>query len=83
MSAAALGHAFAGQRVGHPVARTSPAAPWPGEGLRLAGSVGMLLLRNCSLPGGMYNWLVVISPCLGKCSFTTHFLNSSANPNRA
>ena len=46
MSAAALGHAFAGQRVGCPIARTSPAAPWPGQGLRLEGSLGMLLLRS-------------------------------------
>ena len=46
MSAAALGHAFAGQRVGRPVARTSPAAPWPGQGLQLEGSLGMLLLRG-------------------------------------
>ena len=43
MSAAVLGHAVAGQRVGRPVARTSPAAPWPGQGLRLEGSLGMLL----------------------------------------
>ena len=46
MSAAVLGHAVAGQRVGRPVARTSPAAPWPGQGLRLDGSLGMLLLRS-------------------------------------
>ena len=46
MSAAVLGHAVAGQRVGRPVARTSPAAPWPGQGLRLEGSLGMLLLRS-------------------------------------
>ena len=46
MSAAALGHAVAGQRVGRLVARTSPSAPWPGQGLRLEGSLGMLLLRS-------------------------------------
>ena len=46
MSAVALGHTVAGQRVGRPVARTSPAAPWPGQGLRLEGSLGMLLLRS-------------------------------------
>ena len=64
MSAAALGHAFAGQRVGRPVARTSPAAPWPGQGLRLGGSLGMLLLRswipswwNVELAGGDFPML--------------------------
>ena len=46
MSATALGHAFARQRVGRPVARTSPAAPWPGQGLRLGGSLGMLPVRS-------------------------------------
>ena len=46
MSVAVLGHAVAGQRVGRPVARTSLAAPWPGQGLRLKGSLGMLLLPS-------------------------------------
>ena len=64
MSAAALGHAIAGQRVGRPVARTSLAAPWPGQGLRLGGSLGMLLLRswipsrwNVELAGGDFPML--------------------------
>ena len=46
MSAAVLGHAVAGHRVGRPVARTSPKAPWPGQGLRLEGPLGMLMLRS-------------------------------------
>ena len=58
MSAAVLGHAVAGQRVGRPVARMVvmvvvplPLAlalhhTWPGQGLRLEGSLGMLLLRS-------------------------------------
>ena len=69
MSAAALGHVFAGQRVGRPVARTSPAAPWLGQGLRLGGSLGMLLLRrwipsrwNVELAGGDF-------PMLGQMLF--------------
>ena len=64
MYAAALGHALAGQRVGHPVARPSPAAPWPGQGLWLGGSLGMLLLRswipsrwNVQLAGGDFPML--------------------------
>ena len=36
-----------------------------------------------SLPGGMWSWMVLIFPCSGKRSFTPHFLNSSADPNRA
>ena len=58
MSAAVLGHAVAGQRVGRPIARMVvmvvvplPLAlalhhTWPGQGLRLEGSLGMLLLRS-------------------------------------
>ena len=58
MSAAVLGHAVPGQRVGRPVARMVvmvvvplPLAlalhhTWPGQGLRLEGSLGMLLVRS-------------------------------------
>ena len=58
MSAAVLGHAVAGQRVGRPVARMVvmvvvplPLASalhhtWPGQGLCLEGCLGMLLLRS-------------------------------------
>ena len=61
MSAAVLGHAVAGQRVGRPVARMVvmvvvplPLAlawhhTWPGQGLHLGSSLGMLLLRS-SIP---------------------------------
>ena len=56
---------------------------WPGQGLRLEGSLGMLLMRSripsppdVELDGTDFPWL-------GNCSFTPHFLNSSADPNRA
>ena len=56
---------------------------WPGQGLRLEGSLGMLLVRSRIPSPRMWSWMVLIFPCLGKCCFMPHFLNSSADPNRA
>ena len=48
--AAALGHAFAGQRVGYPVARPSQPAPWPGKGRTPAARGHALLVQRVGHP---------------------------------
>ena len=56
---------------------------WPGQGLRLEGSLGMLLVRSripsppdVELDGTDF-------PMLRQMLIMPHFLNSSADPNRA